>query len=263
MAECTSCTTVAAFQDYAQGDIPSGAYYVNSTGTPHVEALFNVYNPQSDMAAFIGLSGACLSTADGAPCSWNYEWTDPSSISELQQDYAEVFPPLGVEIPSSVASTFTGSTQAPTIESWLASETQSDPPPVGTMVLGVFPDGSDAEYIVAGSSPLSYGFVSGSGHASDGVPIDDSGDTVAVPTFDSLGASSYDFSPPLVSPSCIKPLLILDEPHPIGVVPCSNTCEQGAADALQNTINGIIENIIFNNFLCDTDPEAALSCGPD
>ncbi len=43
MAECTSCTTVAAFQDYAQSDIPSGAYYVNSAGTPHVEALFNVY----------------------------------------------------------------------------------------------------------------------------------------------------------------------------------------------------------------------------
>ncbi len=260
MAECTSCTTVAAFQDYAQGDIPSGAYYVNSTGTPHVEALFNVYNPQSDMAAFIGLSGACLSTADGAPCSWNYEWTDPSSISELQQDYAEVFPPLGVEIPSSVASTFTGSTQAPTIESWLASETQSDPPPVGTVVLGVFPDGSDAEYIVAGSSPLSYGFVSGSGHASDGVPIDDSGDTVAVPTFDSLGASSYDFSPPPVSPSYIEPLILLDQPHPIGVVPCSNTCEQGAADALQGTINGIIANIQFHNFLCLTDPKAALSC---
>jgi hypothetical protein len=260
MAACTSCTTVTAFQDYAQSDIPSGAYYINSAGTPHVEAFFNIYNPNSHEAAFIGLGGACLSTADGTPCSWNYEWTDPGSIPEMQQDYEEIFPPLGVEIPSSVASTFTGATQAPTIESWLANETQSDPPPVETVILAVFPDGSDAEYIVVGSSPLSYGFVSGRGHASDGVPIDDSGDTVAVPTFDSLGASSFDFSPPPVSSSYIKPLLILDEPHPIGVVACSNSCEQGAADSLQNTLNAIIESIRVGIWLCNTDPEAALSC---
>jgi hypothetical protein len=95
---------------------------------------------------------------------------------------------------------------------------------------------------------LSYGFVSESGHASDGVPIDDSGDTVAVPTFDSLGASSYDFSPPPVSSSYIKPLLILDQPHPIGVANCaSNSCEQGAADALQNALNQMIHGL---NWVC-------------
>ncbi len=42
---CTSCTTVGAFENYAQEHIPSGAYFTNSAGTPSMEVLFNIFNP--------------------------------------------------------------------------------------------------------------------------------------------------------------------------------------------------------------------------
>lgn len=175
---CTSCTTVAEFQAYAEQNIPSGAYF-----GAHMNVLFNIVNPDDFLAADISAHGICLSTADGAPCTWDYTWDDiTTTTDEMQVFYADVAPPYQIQVPSSVATTFTGSSQAAVVSAWLYDETSGDAVPIGTNVVTVFPDNSTAEYQVTGSGPA-YAFVSDSGHEANGIPESDSGDPVSVTVY--------------------------------------------------------------------------------
>jgi hypothetical protein len=183
---CTSCTTAAQFQTFAESNIPSGAYFETATG-PKMEVEFLIFNPGASLAAAISVHGSCLSTADGAPCSWDMTWIEETgSTTDMEQDFEELAPSLAIAVPPSVAPTFTGTSQASAVSAWLAQETAGVVAPVGADVLTVFPDGSSAEYTVTGTNPTAYGFVSGSGHAADGDPENDSGELVGSVTYTQL-----------------------------------------------------------------------------
>ena len=157
---CTSCTTAAQFQTFAESNIPSGAYFETATG-PKMEVEFLIFNPGASLAAAISVHGSCLSTADGAPCSWDMTWIEETgSTTDMEQDFEELAPSLAIAVPPSVAPTFTGTSQASAVSAWLAQETAGVVAPLGADVLTVFPDGSSAEYTVTGTNPTAYGFVS-------------------------------------------------------------------------------------------------------
>ena len=178
--ECTSCTSLAAFQSEAYSTpIPASAYSGN-----RMSVLFEIVNPGAYLLASISVQGFCISTADGAPCTWNYDWTDDTnSMAELEQAFAISAPSQAVQIPASVASTFTGTVQASAVSAWLVQESTGYTIPPGTVFLTIFPDGSSAEYQITGTNPLTYSFVSNTGHAADGDPENDSGQLVSAPTF--------------------------------------------------------------------------------
>ncbi|MHB1544937.1 MAG: hypothetical protein ACYCS1_11635 [Gammaproteobacteria bacterium] len=187
--ECTNCTTVAAFQSDAAQNIPSGAYFFVH-GTPHVEAQFLIFNPPASLAAAISVHGICLSTADGAPCQWDLTWVEETGTTAgMEQFFEEMAPSLAIRIPSSVATTFTGTAQSAAVSAWLDQEISGVPAPLGAALVTIFPDGSSAEYQVIGVNPTGYGFLSGSGHAANGQPENDSGEQVSSSTYTQLTPS--------------------------------------------------------------------------
>ena len=107
----------------------------------------------------------------------------------MEQLFEEMAPSLAIEIPASVATTFTGTSQASVVSAWLAQETAGASATLDADLLTIFPDGSSAEYEVIGTNPTSYGFVSGSGHAADGEPENDSGEPVSASTYIQLTPS--------------------------------------------------------------------------
>jgi hypothetical protein len=190
---CTSCTTAAQFQAYAQSNIPSGAYFETSTGEK-MEVEFVIVNPDDSLASVITAHGPCLSTADGAPCTWDISWDNlTGTTGEEQNTFSTLTPSMGVQIPSSVASTFTGTSQASAVSAWLDSNLASANPPLYFVMQTIFPDGSEAEYQVTGTSPLSFSFVLDSGHAANGEPENDSGEVVSAPQY-TFVTSSASFS---------------------------------------------------------------------
>jgi hypothetical protein len=190
---CTSCTTAAQFQAYAQSNIPSGAYFWTSTGEK-MEVPFAIFNPDDSLASEITAHGPCISTSDGAPCTWDISWDNLTGTStEEQNAFSMLAPSTGIQIPSSVASTFTGTSQASAVSAWLNSylTSQSSNPPLGFVLLTIFPDGSSAEYQVTGTSPLSFTFVLDSGHAANGDPENDSGEVVSPPQYTFVTSSAF------------------------------------------------------------------------
>ncbi len=94
-----------------------------------------------------------------------------------------------VYIPSSVASTFTGTSQAAAVSAWLNSNLASGNPPLGFVILTLFQDGSNAEYSVTGTDPLTFSFVLDSGHAANGEPENDSGELETPPAYTAVTSS--------------------------------------------------------------------------
>ena len=186
---CTSCTTAAQFQAYAQSNIPSGAYFETATG-PKMEVEFLIFNPDESLASVITAHGPCISTADGAPCTWDISWDNLTGTTPEEQGMFSVLAPtMAVHIPSSVASTFTGTSQAAAVSAWLNSNLASGNPPLGFVILTLFPDGSNAEYQVTGTSPVQFTFVLDSGHAADGNPENDSGELETPPAYTAVTSS--------------------------------------------------------------------------
>ena len=93
----------------------------------------------------------------------------------MEQLFEEMAPSLAIEIPASVATTFTGTSQAAAVSNWLIQDSAGAAVPLGTVIVTVFPDGSGAEYEVTGTNPLTWSFVSDSGHSANGDPENDSG----------------------------------------------------------------------------------------
>lgn len=183
--ECTSCTTVAAFQNYAEG-----AYSSNGWEAEHINVGFDIFNSSAALAASIHVRAFCFSTADGVPCKWDYMWVDSTgSATDLQQFFEAAAPSIAIQIPSSVATTFTGTSQAPAVSAWLDQETAGAIATLGADMLTVFPDGSSAEYQVTGTNPMTLSFVSGTGHAANGQPENDSGQLVSVSQYTQLTPS--------------------------------------------------------------------------
>ncbi len=60
-------------------------------------------------------------------------------------------------------------------------------------MLVAFPDGSSAEYQVTGINPLTFSFVLGSGHATNGEPENDSGELVSTSPYNAV-TSPTEFS---------------------------------------------------------------------
>ena len=183
--ECTSCTTVAAFQSYAQT-----AYSSNGWEAEHMNIGFDIFNSSAALAASIHVRAICLSTADGVPCSWDYMWVDSTgSTTDLQQFFEEMAPSLAIQVPSSVATTFTGTSQASAVSAWLDQATAGAIATLGADMLTVFPDGSSAEYQVTGTNPMTLSFVSDTGHAANGQPENDSGQLISVSQYTQLTPS--------------------------------------------------------------------------
>ncbi len=183
---CTSCTTAAQFQTYAESNIPSGAYFETSTGEK-MQIEFFIFNPYDSLASVISAHGPCLSTADGAPCTWHIMWDDlTGTTTEEQSTFSELAPSMVVSLPASVADTFTGTSQEAAVSAWLGTNLASAGPPLDFVTLVVFPDGSEAEYQVTGTDPLTFSLVADSGHAGNGEPENDSGEPVSATTVDVL-----------------------------------------------------------------------------
>ncbi len=158
--------------------IPASAYSGNK-----MSVLFAIVDLGAWLLASISVKGFCLSTLDGAPCTWSYVWTDDTnSTAGLEEAFAISAPQQAVQIPASVASTFTGASQASAVSIWLDQKSTAYALPLGTMFLTVFPDGSSAEYQVTGTSPRSYSFVSNTDHAANGDPENDSGQLISAPS---------------------------------------------------------------------------------
>ena len=186
---CTSCTTAAQFQAFAESNIPSGAYFETATG-PKMEVEFVIVNPDDSLASVITAHGPCLSTADGAPCTWDISWDNLTGTNAEEQGMFSVLAPsMSIYLPASVASTFTGTSQAAAVSAWLNSNLASGNPPLGFVILTLFPDGSNAEYSVTGTDPLTFSFVLDSGHAADGNPENDSGELETPPAYTAVTSS--------------------------------------------------------------------------
>ncbi len=183
---CTSCTNAAQFEDYAMGHIPSGAYFWTSAGE-RMQVGFFIFNPDPSLAAIIAAHGPCLATVDGGLCTWHLMWDDlTGTTTEEQSTFSELAPSMTIDIPSSVASTFTGTSQEAAVSAWLETNLAKAGPPFNFVIVTIFPDGSDAEYQVTATAPLTFSLVSGSGHAGNGEPLDDSGEPVAATGVDVL-----------------------------------------------------------------------------
>jgi hypothetical protein len=183
---CTSCTTAAQFQTFAKSNIPSGAYFETATG-PKMEVEFLIFNPDESLASVITAHGPCIATADGAPCTWDISWDNlTGTTAEEQSTFSELAPSMVVHIPSSVATTFTGTSEAPAVSGWLQANLASANPPQCFVTLVVFPDGSSAEYQVTGTNPLAFSFVLDSGHGANGEPENDSGEPISATSVDVL-----------------------------------------------------------------------------
>ncbi len=183
---CTSCTTAAQFQDYAMGHIPSGAYFWTSAGE-RMEVEFFIFNPNQSLASIITAHGPCLATVDGGLCTWHIMWDDMTgTTTEEQSTFSELAPSMSVYLPSSVANTFTGTSQEAAVSSWLETNLASADPPLNFVIMTIFPDESNAEYQVTATDPLTFSLVAGSGHAGNGEPENDSGEPVAATGVDVL-----------------------------------------------------------------------------
>ncbi len=183
---CTSCTTAAQFLAYAQSNIPSGAYFETSTGEK-MEVEFLIFNPDDSLASIISAHGPCLSTADGAPCTWDISWDNLTGTNtEEQHTFSVLAPSMVIHIPPSVATTFTGTSQASAVSGWLNANLGSADPPEGFVTLVAFPDGSSAEYQVTGTNPLAFSLVLDSGYGVNGEPENDSGEPVSTTAVDFL-----------------------------------------------------------------------------
>ena len=175
----TTCDTAAAFQDYAMGHIPPGAEFWTSAGE-RMQVEFFLFNPDESLASILTADGPCLATVDGAPCTWHIMWDDlTGTTTEEQSTFSELAPSMSVQIPSSVADTFTGTSQEAAVSAWLETNLASADPPLDFVIMTIFPDESSAEYQVTASDPLTFSLVAGSGHAGNGEPENDSGEPVA------------------------------------------------------------------------------------
>ena len=155
-----------------------------------MEVEFLIFNPDESLASVITAHGPCISTADGAPCTWDISWDNLTGTTPEEQGMFSVLAPtMAVHIPSSVASTFTGTSQAAAVSAWLNSNLASGNPPLGFVILTLFPDGSNAEYQVTGTSPVQFTFVLDSGHAADGNPENDSGELETPPAYTAFTSS--------------------------------------------------------------------------
>ncbi len=176
---CSSCTTLPQFQQYASQHIPAGAYSSGDLTIVH----FMLVNPGAGLFATMTYEHFY----DDGTGQWVNQWFwGTNSTAEMEQDFAVVAPQLAVQIPSSVATTFTGTSQAAAVSTWLVQDSAGVAVPLGTVVVTVFPDSSGAEYQVTGTNPLTYSFVSNTGHAANGDPENDSGEELSPPTYNGL-----------------------------------------------------------------------------
>ena len=83
-----------------------------------------------------------------------------------------------VEVPTSVAATFTGSSEAPTVSAWLEQHFPGAGLPLDALGLVAFSDGSWGEYQVVSTAPLTFQFVLNTGHSASGWPLNDSGQPI-------------------------------------------------------------------------------------
>lgn len=173
--ECTSCTTLPLFQQYAAQHMPE----TQSLGDLTV-VHFMLVNPEADLLAIMTYEHFY----DDGTGQWINRWFwDTNSTAEMEQDFTVVAPQVAVQIPVSVATTFTGTSQAAAVGAWLVQDGAGAAEPLGAVVVTVFSDGSGAEYQVTDTNPLAYSFVSDSGHAANGDPENDSGEVLTPPTY--------------------------------------------------------------------------------
>ncbi len=185
--ECTSCMTLPMFQQYAAQHMPSGAYSSGDLTLVH----FILVNPGAALLATMTYEHFY----DDGTGQWINRWFwGTNSTAEMEQDFAVAAPQLAVQIPTSLATSFAGTSQQSAVSDWLVQDSAGAAVPLGTVVVTVFSDGSGAEYQVTGTNPLTYGFVSNTGHAANGDPENDSGEVLTPLTF--YGLTSYVTFPP-------------------------------------------------------------------
>ncbi len=174
--ECTSCTSLVQFEQYAAQNMPSGASGSGGLTLIH----FVLVNPNAALLATMTYEHFY----DDGTGQWVNRWFwGTNSTSEMEEAFAVAAPPFQINVPSSVATTFTGSAQAGTVSAWFDEVNAGTAVPLGTVALVVFSDGSSAEYQATSTDPTAWSFVPESGHATDGSPENDSGQVVNAPSY--------------------------------------------------------------------------------
>lgn len=166
MVECDNCTTVSGFRQEARGlaiqwNLPVGNY------------LFAVLNQQDKLLGQIKV----IRDYEGELGRWITGTVMlTSSLDAMSSAFQVAVPDLdSVDVPTSVAMTFTGTSQADAVAAFLHNHFAGTTVNAGETVRTIFADGSGAVYRLADFSAQSWAFASGSGFASDGAPLADDG----------------------------------------------------------------------------------------
>ena len=166
---CSYCTMPGQFAAVAQNDAEANHY----GGTTR----YWVLNPSLKELAIVRVF-----------LIWDqesHEWLGGAtpltgSVGAMTQAWDVVVPDgfAPVEVPTSVAATFTGSSEAPTVSAWLEQHFPGAGLPLDALGLVAFSDGSWGEYQVVSTAPLTFQFVLNTGHSASGWPLNDSGQPI-------------------------------------------------------------------------------------
>jgi len=168
---CPSCQTVSDFSSAATADwqargLGSGTfhYWVVNTSARLMGRMRVQKTWEQEFHRYIGGTTAITST-----------------VADMQQLYRVAVPDqlAPLDIPSSVATTFTGTSQASAVDNYLHQHYAGSVITLNTTLLVVFPDGSNAIYQLTSQTYQTWDFVSGSGSAADGTRLDDNGNPIS------------------------------------------------------------------------------------
>jgi len=168
---CSTCATVTDFKNAALADYPNNAeldfYYVVNFSSGLIGKFKIMREYEVELQKWQPNVIVTLTTTQ-ASLSALYQKMIPTSLQ-----------PVG--IPLDNGTTFTGDTQAAGIEAFLHQYFNGQVIPANTVLLVVFSDNSTAEYQLTDFAGQNWSFLSGSGTAADGTPLNDIGQTAPLP----------------------------------------------------------------------------------
>ncbi|MGH8274389.1 MAG: hypothetical protein ACRES9_09110 [Gammaproteobacteria bacterium] len=168
---CDNCTTVSQFSNTA------GSYAeMQSLGVGHYR--FVVVNPNAKLLGIIIVT-RMVDREGGGYITLKVALT--GTVGEMQQDYRAIMPDEGiVDIPTSIANTYTGSNQQSSISTYLSNYFSGSNFAQNVTVLVLFADNSNTVYQLTNAVNNDWTLVSYTGHDPDGNGLDDDGQPFAI-----------------------------------------------------------------------------------
>jgi hypothetical protein len=173
---CSNCTTVGDFSNRAE------SYILASRQLAHLEGVnryrFVVYNSGARLLAQIVV--ARFYTRETGQGTIHVRALT-GTVADMDQVYHVAFPNLDITwIPANVAGAYIGSGQQAAISAYLGDYYADSDPVQDDTTLVVFQDYSSAVYQLTDASASSWTMVHDSGHDSNGNPLNDAADPVAM-----------------------------------------------------------------------------------